>query len=92
MTPQKLGALLHAVKRSHWDPVVGMRMFRKHHPEVEVTPADYGYAVGVGRTVFPSIKGLPEGPFPVYPSRPFWDERLWNTDEQREWESECRAL
>lgn len=92
MTKELLTELLHCVKRSHWSAVDGVRMFHKRHPEIELTPEHYGYAVGVGRTVFPNIKGLPEGPFPVYKDRPFYDARLWDTEEQRVWEAELARL
>jgi hypothetical protein len=57
-----------------------------------LTPEAYGYAVCTGRTPFPSIKGLKEGPFPVFVDRPWYDYRLWHTPEQREWEAEMRRF
>lgn len=92
MTKDETSALLHAVKRSHWNAEIGMKMFLKRHPHLEPTPEMYGCAVGVGRTPFPNIKGLPEGPFPVYKDRPWLDCRLWESDEQRAWEEELKTL
>jgi hypothetical protein len=86
VTYESLVSLVHAVKRSHWNAEVGVRMFLR---TAEETPEVYGYAIGVGRNPFPNIKGRKEGPFPVYPSRPFYDARLWESDEQRAWEEEC---
>ena len=92
MTKGEMNALFESVKRCHWDPILGVKMFSKHHPHVPITPEVYGLAIGVGRTPFPNIKGLPEGPFPVYKDRPLYDARLWESDEQRQWEADMRAL
>jgi len=92
MTKEKLTELLQAVKRSHWNARVGVLMFRKHNPDIELVPEDYGYAIGVGRTPFPNIEGIKEGPFPVYPERQFYDARLWETPEQAAWEKEMAEL
>lgn len=92
MKKDDVNALCMSVKRSHWNPIIGVKMFAKHHPEVEITPEVYAIAIGVGRTPWPNIQGLPEGPFPVYKNRPFWDERLWNTPQQRAWEAETNEL
>lgn len=89
MTYERLVSLVHAVKRSHWNAELGAAMFLRHDPTAEPAPELYGYAIGVGRNAFPNIKGKKEGPFPVYPARPFYDARLWETDEQRAWEAEC---
>lgn len=87
-----MNALLQAVKRSHWDPIIGVKMFSRRHPNIEIGPEVWGLVVGVGRIPFVSIKGLPEGPFPVYKERPWYDSRLWDTDEQRAWEAEMATL
>lgn len=92
MTKDETSALLHAVKRSHWDPEIGMRLFLKMHPHLEPTPEMYGLAICVGRTPFPNIKGLPEGPFPVDKQRPWWDARMWQDDDQTQWEAEMKEL
>jgi hypothetical protein len=92
VTAPELSALLHAVKRSHWNPEVGMKMFLRHHTHLEPTPEMYGYAICVGRTPFPNIVGLPEGPYPEDKKRPWHDTRMWNRPEQAEWEREMREL
>lgn len=92
MTTVQLSALLSCVKRSHWNAEIGVKMFAKRHPEVELTPDVYGYAIGVGRTPFPNIIGLPEGPFPKYKDRPWYDARLWESEEQQEWEREMANI
>jgi hypothetical protein len=84
--------LLDAVKRCRGDAVRGLAMYCKRNNVTVVTPEMRGYAVGVGRTPFPNIKGLPEGPFPVYKDRPWYDARRWETDEQRAWDAEVEAL
>lgn len=92
MTKDEINALCHAVKRSHWNPIIGVKMYMKRNPTVEITPEHYAIAIGVGRTPFVSIKGLPEGPFPVYKNHPWFDARLWDSPEQREWENEMGTL
>lgn len=92
MTKDEVSALLHAVKRSHWNPEIGMKMFLKRHPHLTPTPEMYGLAICVGRTPFPNIKGLPEGPFPVDKARPWWDARMWQDDDQKQWEMEMAEL
>ena len=92
MTAPELSALLHAVKQSHWDPVIGVQMFHRRHPDVPLTPEVYGLAICVGRTPFPNIVGLPEGPFPEDKSRPWHDARMWRREEQKAWEAEMENL
>lgn len=92
MTKDETSALLHAVKRSHFNPEVGMQMFLRRHPHLEPMPEMYGLAICVGRTPFPNIVGLPEGPFPEDKSRPWHDARMWNRPEQAEWEKEMSEL
>lgn len=85
-------ALVHAVKRSRWNAEIGVRMFLKRNPTLSPTPEMYALAVGAGRTPFPNIKGLPEGPFPVYKDRPYFDARMWETEEQAQWDKEVADL
>ena len=92
MTTAETSALLHAVKRSKWNAEVGMKMFLRKHPHLEPTPEMYGLAICVGRTPFPNIVGLPEGPFPEDKSRPWHDARMWNRPEQEAWEKEIQEL
>lgn len=69
-----------------------MRMFLKRHPHLEPTPEMYGLAICVGRTPFPNIVGLPEGPFPEDKSRPWHDARMLNHPDQIVWEKEMAEL
>jgi hypothetical protein len=92
MTSVEIGSLLDAVKRSHGNVQDGVRMFCKRNAGFAMTPEAYGYAVGFGRTVFPSIKGLVEGPFPVYKKRPWFDARMWESEDQQAWDAELKAL
>ena len=89
MTKNETSGLLEAVKRSHYNAEIGVKMFLKRNPHLEPTPEMYALAIGVGRTPFPNIKGLPEGPFPVYKNRPYFDARLWHSSEQEAWEKEA---
>jgi hypothetical protein len=90
MTKDEINGLCQAVKRSHWDPIIGVKMFSRHNPSFSPSPEAYGIAIGVGRTPFPNLKGLPEGPFPVDKARPYWDARLWLSEEQKQWEEEMK--
>lgn len=92
MTPAETSALIAAVKKSHWNPEIGMRLFLIDHPHLIGTSEMYALAVGVGRTPFPNIIGLPEGPFPEDKSRPWHDARLWARPEQAEWEKRMAEL
>jgi hypothetical protein len=92
MTDAQQGDIITAVKRSHWNPEIGMRMYLKRHPEVVPEPIMYAVAVGVGRTPFPNILGLKEGPFPEDKARPWHDTRYWRTAEQMEWEKGMAEL
>lgn len=92
MTDAQMGAIIQAVKRSRWDAEVGMRMYLKRNPDVMPEPAMYGVAICVGRTPFPNIEGLKEGPFPEDKSRPWHDTRYRNSDDQRAWDREMAAL
>lgn len=69
-----------------------MKMFLKRHQHLEPTPEMYGLAICVGRTPFPNIRGLPEGPFPENKAAPWNDSRMWNDDEQKLWEKEISQL
>jgi hypothetical protein len=92
LTKHEMSALLHAVKRSHWNPRIGVALFLQDHLHIEPTPDIYALAVGVGRTPFPNIKGLPEGPFPLRKEAPWWDGRMWQSPEQSLWERRMEAL
>lgn len=92
LTQAEYGGLLSSVKRCHYNAEIGMRMFLIHHPHIKPTPAMYGLAISVGRTPFPSIQGLVEGPFPEDKSRPWNDSRLWNSPEQKAWEAQVSEL
>ena len=92
MTRNEEVELVHAVKRSWWSASIGMLMFLRKHSHLNPTPEMYALAVGVGRTPFPNIVGLPEGPFPVYKDRPFYDARLRESASQKEWDAEIAEL
>lgn len=92
MTKDEESALIAAVKKSHYNPEIGMRLFLIHHPHLTPTSEMYGLAICVGRTPFPNIVGLPEGPFPEDKSRPWHDSRMWSRPEQAEWEAEMEKL
>ena len=69
-----------------------MRMFLQRNPDVAAEPAMYGVAICVGRTPFPNIEGLKEGPFPEDKARPWNDTRYRNSPAQAEWDREMADL
>ena len=87
-----MGAIISAVKRSHWNAEIGMRLYLKRNPDVVPEPAMYGVSICVGRTPFPNIEGLKEGPFPEDKAHPWRDSRYRNSRAQAEWDREMAEL
>lgn len=92
MTKAQISDLLHCVKWSHYNARIGIEMFMRRNPALHLTSEMLNLAVGVGRLTFPNIVGLPEGPFPVFKDRPFYDYRMWNRPGAKEWEEIIERL
>lgn len=78
MTKEDAGSLGTAVRRSHGyclDQGDLLTNWLEDHPNV--APEEARSLIMMCHGVpFPSIRGKKEGPFPVYPDRPYYDARF----------------
>ena len=79
MTHDQKNSLAFAVRLSHgycMDSADVLTKWLADHPDVDVQEARSFMSMCHG-VPFPSIRGRKEGPFPVYPDRPYYDARVF---------------
>lgn len=86
MTKDDAGNLGTEVRRSHGNCLDGgdlLRLWMDSHREVAPEEARSVMSMAHG-VPWPSIRGRKEGPFPVYPERPYFDARFHEGTERGE--------
>ena len=79
MTHQEKSAFGSLVRKCHGycsDIPAAISAFMAEHPHIPAFEIRSLASMAHG-VPFPSIRGRKEGPFPVYPDRPYLDARFW---------------